>query len=191
MELTGQWIGRDHGADAQVVLDLDEAQWSVCGLLGFFPRAQSEVAYVLQLPILGGSPPWFVLAPVTAVARDGRPLTDEEKRDSGALIGDAELEVRVEKRSLHVRARAAQKEFFAELNTTNSGENSLIEGENHVRTWDDYKSEMRLLEKQRYAFRGQGRAWPLQTAFHRSRRKDLNAYVTFDILKIHQATSAI
>ena len=57
-------------------------------------------------------------------------------------------------------------------------------------TWDEFKKEVQNLPLRDHIFRGQKKSseWRLRTAFHRSGRADLRAFIENDIRELHAST---
>jgi FRG domain len=60
-----------------------------------------------------------------------------------------------------------------------------------VTTWDDFKSYISTLERNRYIFRGHEKhTWRLRTSFHRAGRFSLKRYSELDVNQLHKIISA-
>jgi FRG domain len=59
-----------------------------------------------------------------------------------------------------------------------------------VMNWNEFKNYVADLNSRRFLFRGQNRGWRLRTAFHRTRRADLQRFLNEDIQTLHKHLSA-
>lgn len=59
-----------------------------------------------------------------------------------------------------------------------------------VTDWNSFKELVSQLEPKKYIYRGQPQPWPLETLFHRKRRKDLLRYVREDVPKLSAMINA-
>lgn len=95
------------------------------------------------------------------------------------------ISAKITKRKLKLELKTSLgQSLTASLASHKPSAKSKYENEPNVKCWQSFKSKVSGLEPERYIFRGQPQPWPLQTLFHRKRRKDLNRYVKQDIPKL-------
>ncbi len=66
---------------------------------------------------------------------------------------------------------------------------SQIRRQPGITSWDNFREEMRKGPYRTRLFRGQAKAWPLQTSFHRSSRNDLNGHINQDTRELYRRLS--
>lgn len=57
-------------------------------------------------------------------------------------------------------------------------------------TWEQFKTQVAMLDRDEWIFRGQPSPWPLRTSYHRSGRNDLVAYASRDVNDIERVLAA-
>lgn len=193
-ELAGQWIGDSKGEyDARIVIDLDAINGRSKGTLYFFPT-------------VGNMPP--------ALAELTLPDTLESTEVSARLVyfnGDigyiptiyeinqAYPSVNLSK-EVHIEFSLTSDDtiklnwktdlnFYgsAEIFRTNGNRRSKVASESEVTNWKEFQDYVTSEYLDSFIYRGQSFPWPLQTSFHRSKRKDLFRYMREDIPRLHRA----
>lgn len=66
-------------------------------------------------------------------------------------------------------------------------ETSIIAADPEVRTWSDFREMVFQNDFRKLIFRGQPRPYPLQTSFHRTRRKQLTRFRSEDVESLHRS----
>jgi hypothetical protein len=75
------------------------------------------------------------------------------------------------------------------LQRTRLPKHSTVPADTHFLTWDDFKTFASALNFRDYIFRGQSHPYPLQTTFHRSKRKVLPRYLNSDIQLLYRSVT--
>lgn len=78
----------------------------------------------------------------------------------------------------------------ATIQRSQSDKQSNLKARPRVTSWARFWQFAVRQEPGRFIFRGQSRPWRLRTAFHRTRRKDLQKFISVDIPDLHRVISA-
>ncbi|WBO23077.1 FRG domain-containing protein [Sphingomonas abietis] len=80
---------------------------------------------------------------------------------------------------------------LAKLPRSRAASPSAVVPQAGVTDWGTFKAAVTALERGRFIFRGQPSVWRLQTAFHRTKRKDVFRFMVEDIPRLHQRLSGL
>lgn len=74
-----------------------------------------------------------------------------------------------------------------ELVRSDPGSHSKLAADTSVKSWDDFRRKVSQFPFSEYIFRGQRNPYPLQTSFHRTKRKNLHFYLQNDVPALHRS----
>ncbi len=195
----GQWIGRYQGSNrGTVMIDIDqhERHFSGAGVLfddGGLPGSlvtfeTSDFAPKQSFQHLPVTP----LDPLSAnvVSID---LLKQRYAQEGVELhfpATASVHLQLNGQELNVSwTTDIGTKGSANLPRSRAGEASVVVPEAEVTNWSEFKAAVAALERGRFIFRGQPSVWRLQTAFHRTNRKNVFRLMVEDIPRLHQRLS--
>lgn len=196
-DYSGQWTGDSHGdPPGRVVLDLDfdpATQASVGIAYLFSPDPINMPSAFAEVKINSSRQKFSLISnPRPFDARVGRILNLQE---IATHFRDVSFPEKVEIKFERVSRDKLLIEWVTEFGTIGKGELqrsrlpivSTRTSDPNVRSWNDYKEVISKFNFRDFVFRGQSRAFPLQTTFHRSNRKVLPRYLNDDIQILHRS----
>ncbi|GGE47414.1 hypothetical protein GCM10011367_22730 [Marinicauda pacifica] len=191
-ELVGQWIGRISGElnKGSLVVNLELEPEGLVGSATYLDEEPSLGAmFAERLHLIPGQGNASGTAKVAPIARNGTFFPDIDSAQASyprTLFPDTvTVSAQVVEGGLGIALRTSLgQEMSGVLKSYEPPKKSQYQREPSVRSWASFKEKVSGLEPRRYIFRGQPQPWPLQTLFHRKRRKDVNRYVKEDIPKL-------
>jgi hypothetical protein len=191
----GQWEGRFQGTNnGALLVDIDERSnllvgrayafddGGLPGIMMPFEFAVGTAQQTLNLPITLLHPTQARVLPIT----EARQLFPQAQFPQMANVT-----LRFGQRTLRVTwTTPIGTNGTATLHHSKAARPSTYRGERGVRTWAQFKKFVLGLEPNRFIFRGQSRAYRLRTAFHRTNRKDMLAYLNEDVPMLHRMLSS-
>lgn len=193
----GQWIGLSRTEPkASIVLELDNIGDKAIGFAYLYPEELSQ--------------------PASYVAINASKNCEEFSQSLEVFHFDANLGVQLNAELLKEHFKQFKYPEYAMVKFVYSGENKLkvewtseigthgkailtraepkprstLVAETGVADWKSFRNFVTDDVGSGMIFRGQANAWPLQTGFHRTNRKDLKRYLHQDIPVLHQKMSA-
>lgn len=191
--LAGQWVGQSVGdPNGQVILDLDDRGRGWTGTAYLHPDTNQLPPSLASIEIPPDYEAKYIDAPTRHYdASVGRILRLDEL---ASFFPDVNFPNSCEFCVEALGDGSLKFEWRTDAGTEGKGilkqilapSRSIITASEKIRTWADFKLEVERFSFGSYIFRGQAQPWPLQTTFHRSRRKDLNFYLQDDLPRLHR-----
>ena len=197
VDFCGQWTGRSEGEPpGRVILDIDLVSGEWRGSAHLIPDSMdipSSVIFFSQtssLPSISSK-----AAPRHYNAGNGRFLTGAEISSSYPGVDvppEVDFNLQLDPNGRLIGRWRSSIETSGEIICEREcvKARSSVVAESGVSSWESFKSELMKFRFGDRIFRGQGDVWPLQTSFHRTRRKDLHRYLLEDIPKLHHAVTS-
>lgn len=197
-DLQGQWTGFSHGDPEGEVLadfDFDEVQGKIVGQIHLFASRSDIPSAAANLNVSSVGDLGAIACTVFPFdAITGRLLDklEVENRFPGTVFPSMiELELsEIDKDQFGFNWRSTTDTFGSgTLYKTIMPARSSVAPDQNISTWNDFKQWVGDKKFRNYIFRGQSKAYPLQTTFHRTGRKLLPRYLDQDIQFLHRSFS--
>ena len=190
-KIEGQWLGEITGSNSGVVLlnlDREPERHQGSAIYADLDQDLGRIfARNLVLRRISGSNSRFSgTSQLVPLKLDGQLLFEKEQQQveyPGVNFPDrADIEAELDSsgRLEILILTSLGQELRANLRLMRPGV-SQVKREPEVVDWSSFKTVIEGLSPRRYIFRGQPQPWPLQTSFHRTRRKDLVRYADEDV----------
>ncbi len=197
-DYSGQWTGETEASPpARVVLDLDHSVSGSAGFAYHFSLTQQMPSTVVEVSLNSTRREFsFSAKPFPFDSQTGRIFfgSDFAIRFPGVTFSSRiELNFkRLDQNRMSIQWQSDIGENGrCELTRTVMPTSSLLEAESSVWSWNTFKAMASTLKFRDFIFRGQSRDYPLQTAFHRTRRKSLQYFLNNDVRELHRAITGI
>ncbi|MFZ5961986.1 FRG domain-containing protein [Thalassococcus sp. BH17M4-6] len=195
--LSGQWMGRNIGDPSSlVVIDLDAVKDRACGSAYLFPEDDRIPASFAKINVVNEFVEFSIEEDVGHFVSDlGYFPTWTEL---GERFPDIDLPTKVTATFSPIDQIEAKLTWETNKGTGGSvalrrksgDDKSSLASEAEVTNWNDFQKYVSDLNPSRLVYRGQSEKWSLKTSFHRTRRRDLNRYLSEDIPRLQRATSS-
>lgn len=191
--MKGQWIGRIKGdIEGQIIANIDDLEKNYGGVAFILPDKK-------ELPVTAG---FFqtldkeaetnfkaYIMPVDPLTSQPCSWDNIQNLYPGIThSSEATVNIRFEENELHLKA-TTDLGTNVESNITRKPLATSSDVKGDIKTWEEYKSFVSTLSKQKNLFRGQRKTWKLRTAFHRKGRYDLKRFLRDDIPRLHRHLS--
>lgn len=192
-QLDGQWLGQSKGQpDGDLVLDAETRNGAAFAVAKLFVSDQSvpsSVAYIDLSDRRFGEEFYAKIRPF--VWSQGRQLSTLQLRQEFPDVQHAEkasFVFRLVKENELIVDWKTELETHgtAHLLRSKVGKRSKLKPDPEVSSWADFREWTSKREFREFIYRGQSKAYPLQTSFHRTGRKILEGYHPKDITELHR-----
>lgn len=196
-DYSGQWTGHSEGDPPGRVLlelDLDPVSKASIGVAYLFSPDPSSIPSAFAEIRLDSASKVFSSSAAAKPfdARFGRILTQNDVQNH---FKEIQFPEKVEIKFRRVSKDRLNVDWTTEIGTKGTTElirsrlpiSSGRPSDPLVKSWDDYKKHVSSLDFRDFIFRGQSHPFPLQTTFHRSRRKVLPTYLNKDIQLLYRS----
>lgn len=194
----GQWIGSVGGDHTGlIILDLDDLGTHVGGTAFIIETDRSFPSLLLKIRTENKDAKQTIITDKVLPVHPNRPLLLDRaliERDhlADSIPTSVEIRWRVSRGKMALTWKSdTGRAGFARLYLSRADEPSVLTVNNDIASWDQFKNFALSLPRRHYIFRGQDCRKRLRTSFHRSRRKDLVAFLERDIPNAHHALTAI
>lgn len=197
-DYSGQWTGQtNENPSVKIVLDLDHSANGSAGFAYHFSLTPQMPSTVVEI-FLNSTRREFAFSarPFPFDSQSGRIFfgNDAAIRYPGVTF-PSRIDVnfkRVGRHEVNIQWKSDIGEIGqCELARTVMPPASLLEADTDVWSWNTFKEMATSLKFRNFIFRGQSRDYPLQTAFHRTRRKSLQYFLNNDVRELHRAITGI
>lgn len=200
--MKGQWLGNysnicsEIEADGQVIVNIDELESNYRGVINIIPTKYEKIpisigyfetldkGFEQSIKIKSKA-----INPITLMEGSWDSIKSSYPKET---FFSESIDAKLTFKNNSLKIEASTKEGIS-LQTTlsqpNHAEESRITGKKM--SWNDFKRYVTELPRDTYFFRGQKKAWKLQTSFHRRERYCLDNYIKFDVQKLHKRLSSL
>lgn len=194
MDYSGQWIGFSEGDPrGRIVLDVEQKGSDQIGVAYLFSNRAEIPSTVTNFTFPSDESKFEMevsINPFDAVS--GQMFNTSQVRDlypNATFSNKANLEIScldenklkvVWKTEIETHGQAILERSVMPLQ-------SQLEPDSEVNSWKDFKEKVAEFRFGDSIFRGQEKAFPLQTSFHRTKRKILHYYINEDVQILHRS----
>nr|WP_298096473.1 FRG domain-containing protein [uncultured Shinella sp.] len=193
--MRGQWQGNYTGySTGEITIQIDEYDSYFSGRACIFETGNNYGIYICEFQTSNKADHQNFRVPIK-IQRFAEAIDISRSELSSVLPNvesptHADIDLKVLRKGLRVSATTHRDNIrmgmiSSLLNRGAAEKKSKLIADKKVHGWEKFKQMIGGMERDRYIFRGQPVVNRLRTSFHRTNRKDLHRFSTFDIPQLH------